>query len=64
MEGVKDKILKLAAQVAGGQGVSVVDVEMTGSARKPTVRVFIDKEGAPRRWGSKAGIRKPSQSSR
>ena len=45
MEGVKDKILKLAAQVAGGQGVSVVDVEMTGSARKPTVRVFIDKEG-------------------
>jgi ribosome maturation factor RimP len=45
MESTKERILKLAAQVADGQGISVVDVEMTGSVRKPTVRVFIDKEG-------------------
>ena len=45
MEDVKHRILKLATQVADGQGVSVVDVEMTGSARKPMVRVFIDNEG-------------------
>jgi ribosome maturation factor RimP len=45
MDNVKERILKLAAPVADGQGVSIVDVEMTGSVRKPTVRVFIDKEG-------------------
>jgi len=45
MEDVKDRISELAAQVADGQGLSVADVEMTGSVRRPTVRVFIDKEG-------------------
>lgn len=37
--------MKLGAPVADGQGVSIIDVEMTGGLRRPTVRVFIDKEG-------------------
>ena len=42
---VKERIVRLSGPVADEQGVWIVDVEMAGSARKPTVRVFIDKEG-------------------
>lgn len=42
---VKERIVRLAGPVADEQGVWIVDVEVAGSARKPTVRVFIDKEG-------------------
>jgi len=45
MGDVTERIVKLAGPVADGQGIWIVDVEMAGSARKPTVRVFIDKEG-------------------
>jgi ribosome maturation factor RimP len=45
MGDVTERIVKLAGPVADEQGVWIVDVEMAGSARKPTVRVFIDKEG-------------------
>ncbi|MEJ2695008.1 MAG: ribosome maturation factor RimP, partial [Candidatus Sulfobium sp.] len=37
-------ITGLADSVASQNGVRVVDVEIAGSLRKPTVRVFIDKE--------------------
>jgi ribosome maturation factor RimP len=43
-EEVTNKITGLAESVASGYGVRVVDVELAGSLRKPTVRVFIDKE--------------------
>ena len=42
---MKERIVRLAGPVADEQGVWIVDVEVAGSARKPTVRVFIDKEG-------------------
>lgn len=41
---IKDKITELANSIAGEYGVYVVDVEMAGSIRRTTVRVFIDKE--------------------
>jgi ribosome maturation factor RimP len=43
-EEVTKKITGLAESVASGYGVRLIDVELTGSLRKPTVRVFIDKE--------------------
>ena len=45
MEEVKEKIARLAGSVAETQGIWIAGVELAGSVRKPTVRVFIDKEG-------------------
>lgn len=44
MEAIKKKISELANSTADEYGVQVVDVELAGSLRRPTVRVFIDKE--------------------
>lgn len=45
-EDVKKRIAGLAESVASEYGVSLVDVEIAGSLRKPTVRIFVDrKEG-------------------
>ncbi len=35
----------MAGSVAREYGVQVVDIELAGSARRPTVKIFIDKEG-------------------
>ncbi len=43
MEDIKGKISELATSVAAEYGVEVVDIEFTGSMRRPTVRIFIDK---------------------
>ena len=45
MEDIKGKIASLANSLSGEYGVEVVDIEMAGSLRKPTLRIFIDKEG-------------------
>jgi ribosome maturation factor RimP len=45
MGDIKGKIAVLANSLAGEFGVEVVDVEMAGNLRRPTVRIFIDKEG-------------------
>jgi ribosome maturation factor RimP len=45
MEDIKGKITTLAAAVAGEYGVEVVDVEMAGNLRRPTLRIFIEKSG-------------------
>lgn len=37
--------MKLAESIAGQYGVEVVDIDVGGSARRPIVRVFIDKTG-------------------
>jgi ribosome maturation factor RimP len=45
MEDLKKKINDLAGSVAGQYGVQVVDIELAGGVRRPTVKIFIDKEG-------------------
>ncbi len=42
---VKERIAKLVQPVAEEQGVRIVDIEMAGSTRRPTVRLFIDRTG-------------------
>ncbi|MEW6107634.1 MAG: ribosome maturation factor RimP [Nitrospirota bacterium] len=44
MEDIKKKITELANSAAVGYGLEIVDIEITGSLRKPLVRIFIDKE--------------------
>ncbi|MDH4232939.1 MAG: ribosome maturation factor RimP, partial [Nitrospirota bacterium] len=44
MEDIKKKITDLADSVAGQNAVDIVDVEFSGSSRKPFIRIFIDKE--------------------
>ena len=45
MEDIKGKIAALAESVAGEYGVEVVDVEIAGNLRRPTLRLFIEKSG-------------------
>ncbi len=45
MEDVRKKIIELAGSVAAEYGVHVVDIELTGSLKRPTLKIFIDKEG-------------------
>lgn len=45
MEDLRKKIAALSESTANEYGVELVDIEMGGSLRKPTVRIFIDKEG-------------------
>jgi ribosome maturation factor RimP len=45
MEDIKKRINDLAGSVAGQYGVQVVDIELAGGVRRPTVKIFIDKEG-------------------
>jgi ribosome maturation factor RimP len=45
MENIKKRIDDLAGSTAGQYGVEVVDIELAGSVRRPTVKIFIDKEG-------------------
>ncbi len=45
MEDIKKRINDLAGAVAAQHGVEVVEIELAGSTRKPTVKIFIDKEG-------------------
>jgi ribosome maturation factor RimP len=45
MESIKKRIDDLAGAVAAQYGVEVVDIELAGSVRRPTVKVFIDREG-------------------
>jgi len=40
-----DKVQEIAAAAAAGAGVELVRAEIKGSEKKPTVTVFIDKEG-------------------
>ncbi len=44
MEVIKNKITELANSTANEFGVSIVDIELAGSSRKPIVKIFIDKE--------------------
>ncbi len=43
--GVENRVKELAAEVAAGNGLELVHVSVKGSDKKPTVTVFIDKEG-------------------
>ncbi len=43
--GVENRVKELAAQVAAESGLELVHVAVKGSDKKPTVTVFIDKEG-------------------
>lgn len=45
MGDIKGKIAALADSLAGEQGVEVVDVEIAGNIRRPTLRIFIDRTG-------------------
>ncbi|MDA8239107.1 MAG: ribosome maturation factor RimP [Nitrospiraceae bacterium] len=45
MEDIKGKITALAESVAGEYGVVVVDMEIAGNMRRPTLRIFIEKSG-------------------
>jgi len=42
---IKDRIKQLSSGVALQLGVEFVDLELAGSARRATVRIFIEKEG-------------------
>jgi ribosome maturation factor RimP len=44
MEDIKRKITELADSLAGQYAVDIVDVELSGSSRKPLIRIFLDKE--------------------
>ncbi len=44
MEGIKNRVLKLAKQVSEEQGVELFDIELLGKG-KLLLRVMIDKEG-------------------
>ena len=44
MEAMKKKIQELTDSIAGQFAVDIVDVELSGSSRKPLIRIFIDKE--------------------
>jgi ribosome maturation factor RimP len=45
MENMQKKITELAGSVAREYGVRLVDIELAGGVRRPTVKIFIDKEG-------------------
>jgi ribosome maturation factor RimP len=45
MEDIKGKIAVLANTLAGEYDAEVVDIEVAGNLRRPTVRIYIDKEG-------------------
>lgn len=40
---ITEKIREIAETAAGDEGLELVHVEMVGTPRKPTVRIFIDK---------------------
>lgn len=42
---IEEKVAELAGKVAGSMGYEVEWVELAGSGRRQTLRVFIDKEG-------------------
>jgi len=42
----KDKLREIAERVAGSSGLEVVDLEVLGSGKHRTLRVFIDRPGA------------------
>src|ERR1700690_774814 len=42
----KDKLRTIAERVAGSIGIEVVDLELLGSGKHQTLRVFIDRPGA------------------
>src|SRR6202142_3456202 len=42
----KDKLREIAGGVAGSSGLEVVDLEVLGSGKHRTLRVFIDRPGA------------------
>jgi ribosome maturation factor RimP len=44
-EDLKGKISDMAGSIAPDFGMHVVDVELAGSVRRPTVRIFVDKQG-------------------
>lgn len=44
MEDIRQRVFRLAESMAGQYGIELVDVEIAGSARKPFVRVYVDKE--------------------
>lgn len=44
MEDIRQRVFRLAESMAGQYGIEVVDVEIVGSARKPFVRVYVDRE--------------------
>ncbi len=45
MEDIKGRITALAESVASQHGVDVVDIEIAGNLRRPTLRIFIEKTG-------------------
>jgi ribosome maturation factor RimP len=45
MADIKKRISDLAGATAGQYDVQVVDIELAGSVRRPTVKIFIDREG-------------------
>ena len=45
MEDIKGKLSVLAGSVASEYGVEIYDIELAGSLRRPTLRIFIEKEG-------------------
>jgi ribosome maturation factor RimP len=45
MEDIKERITALAESVASQHGVDVVDIEIAGNLRRPTLRIFIEKTG-------------------
>src|SRR6201997_3427013 len=42
----KDKLREIAERVAGSSGLEIVDLEVLGSGKHRTLRVFIDRPGA------------------
>lgn len=42
---ITERVEKIAADVAADAGFELVHVELVGSERKPTIRIFIDKPG-------------------
>ena len=42
---LRQKIFEMAGSIASDFGVAILEVELAGGARRPTVKIVIDKEG-------------------
>lgn len=45
MPRVEEKVRRLAEEIAASMAYEIVEVELAGSGRRPTLRVYIDKDG-------------------
>ena len=45
IDSVREKLLTLLGKFVAGEGFELVDISVSGNARKPRIQLFVDREG-------------------